>query len=197
MQAGDVTMWTAVAIVVHVMLSFDPSIHSKVIRRGAPTEAQEIWRRYGVDLAWDGEQGANLCVAAFVNRSAGPIDTIHPAVMGSTVVSSNDARPPSPIRIGFDAVDTLAEPTETSNPMLHEYAVAAAIGRVLAHEIGHILLGAPTYHDATGLMRPKFLSDDFSHSDRWRFELADRSVERLRTRVAEIETTAATGCPVR
>jgi hypothetical protein len=190
-------MWTAVAIVVHVMLSFDPSIHSKIIKKAAPVEAATIWRRYGVELAWDGDERANLCLAAFVDRSAAPVDTLHPAVMGSTIVSNNGARPPAPIRIGFDAVDTLAAPSAMANSMMHEYAVANAIGRVLAHEIGHILLGAPTYHDATGLMRPTFLTDDFSHGDRWRFELTDRSVERLRTRMTAIEGAAATGCPMR
>ncbi len=116
-------------------------------------------------------------------------------MLGYTFVAADVSRSPAPIRIGFDAVDALAQPSAALNAMLHEYAVGTAIGRVLAHEIGHILLGAPTYHDDTGLMRPQFASSDFARGERWMFRLADPSVARLRASVASLtRAPIAPGC---
>lgn len=189
-------MWSVVAIVVHVALSFDPSIHSRVVRSGAPAEASAIWQTYGVDLDWSSRPGADLCLAAYVNRS-GAQEVSAGAVLGSAFVPEDAARGIAPIRIGFDAVDAMAEPSASLNAMLHEYAVSMAVGRVLAHEIGHVLLGLPSYHDPSGLMRAMFSSRDFSRADRWRFRLEDRSVERLHERLESLaQIGPAAGCPV-
>ncbi|HZT78200.1 MAG TPA: hypothetical protein VFA27_16210 [Vicinamibacterales bacterium] len=191
-------MWTVLAIVVHVTLAFDPSIHSRIVRSGAADEATAIWRDYGVDLDWTGRAPADLCLSARVERTPHAAVGQSGAVLGSAYVPQDAARGIAPIRIGFDALDALAEPTAAVNVMLHEYAVSTAIGRVLAHEIGHILLGKPSYHDERGLMRPAFASTDFSRSDRSRFRLDDRSVERLHARLPELSSiVAAPGCPAR
>jgi len=188
-------MWSVLAIVVHVALSFDPSIHSRVVRNGAPAEASAIWRSYGVDLEWDHRAAAALCLAALVDRT-GVADVKQGTILGTAFVPEDAARGVAPIRIGFDAVDALAEPSASLNAMLHEYAVGTAIGRVLAHEIGHVLLGQPSYHDASGLMRRNFSSTDFSRSDRWRFQLEERSVERLHERLSSLtRLPIASGCP--
>jgi hypothetical protein len=188
-------MWSVVAIVVHVALSFDPSIHSRIVRRGVSSEASAIWREYGVDLDWGTRSGADLCLTAYVDRSGATGKA--GAVLGSAYVPEHADRGVVPIRIGFDAVDQLAEPSAALNAMLHEYAVSTALGRVLAHEIGHILLGLPSYHDASGLMRPAFSSTDFSRSDRWRFRLENRSIERLHARLPALTQPPVTaGCPV-
>ena len=104
-------MWTAVAIVVHVALSFDPSIHSRVVRSGAPAEASEIWRTYGVELEWGKPRAADLCLAAYVNRSGNAGEVKTGAVLGSAFVPEDAARGVAPIRIGFDALDALAQPS--------------------------------------------------------------------------------------
>jgi hypothetical protein len=187
-------MWAALAMVVHVMLTFDPSIRSAIVRSGTMTEAAAIWSPYGVDLAFDA-RAADVCLAAFVQRTPVRMDAAHPAVLGSTLVSDDPDAPHAPIRIGFDAVDALAYPSAYANAMLHEYAVAAASGRVLAHEIGHVLLGVPSYHDGTGLMRPTFASSDFTPGDRWRFRLAASSIARLDARTAALTHTVAAACP--
>jgi hypothetical protein len=184
------------AIVVHVALSFDPSIHSRIVRSGAQAEAAVIWHTYGVDLDWGKQSAADMCLAAYVNRAGGTEDLKTGAVLGTAFVPEDAARGIAPIRIGFDVLDALAEPSASLNAMLHEYAVSTAVGRVLAHEIGHILLGLPSYHDTNGLMRPRFWSTDFSLSSRWRFRLEDRSIERLHERLESLtQLGVAAGCP--
>jgi hypothetical protein len=60
--------------------------------------------------------------------------------------------------------------------------LARALGRVLAHEIGHVLLGARN-HDQTGLMRVSFLPDELAAADRAPFRLTCLDVGRLRSRI--------------
>ena len=59
---------------------------------------------------------------------------------------------------------------------------ARALGRVLAHEIGHVLLSAP-YHDEAGLMRAVFRPDELAGPDRAPFRLTCGGIGRLRSRV--------------
>jgi len=189
-------MWAALALVIHVTLRFDPSIRSKIVRTTVGAEADAIWRGYGVELDWTSGSHANLCLAASIDRSSNSGEPGTPSVLGSTSVSNRLDDDPAPIRIGFDALDAFVEPTTFSNAVLHEYAVGTAIGRVLAHEIGHILLGAPSYHDQTGLMRRSFLPSDFTQAARWRFRLDERSVPRLQERLASFaHVPIAPGCP--
>jgi hypothetical protein len=99
--------------------------------------------------------------------------------------------------MSLDAVESLVERRHGIDPVLgHDLVLAWGLGRVLAHEIGHKVLGAPAYHDDNGLMRTTFLADDLARPERSRFRLAERSVARLRERMAA--TFAAQprdGCP--
>jgi len=71
------------------------------------------------------------------------------------------------------------------NPWRQERGSATGLGRVLAHEIGHVLLGVPAYHDPDGLMRTTFVAEDFEGA-RSRFQLMEQSVVRLRARIASL-----------
>ena len=88
------------------------------------------------------------------------------------------------IRVSLDAVDAVIERQLADNASLHEQTVALALGRVLAHEVGHVLLGAPGYHDPVGLMRARFPTTDLVRWDRSSFRLMDCSFARLRERIA-------------
>jgi hypothetical protein len=69
---------------------------------------------------------------------------------------------------------------------LYERDLGIAVGRVLAHEIGHALLGGPPFHDATGLMRANFRADDLTNFDPRLFRLSSESEARLRVRNAAL-----------
>ena len=61
--------------------------------------------------------------------------------------------------------------------------IGRALGRVLAHEIGHYLL-ASRLHDRDGLMRASFDGDELLRPGRHGFAVAARDLPRLRTRLA-------------
>jgi hypothetical protein len=171
-------------LAVHVNLAFDPSITSSTIKI-ARDEAATIWREYGVELLWtDAGAPSALTVDVIVDRHSPRLDADGSAsVLGYTTIASAEAGP-SPIRVSFDAVDSLIERRHGGDPLPHRRVIGIALGRVLAHEIGHVLLGAPPYHDPVGLMRTTFLSDDLVRPERSTFRLMPRSVARLRVRLA-------------
>lgn len=174
---------SADALTVHVNLEFDSSIKPATIIENAKAEAVEIWRKYHVALVADPDVRANVCIDAVVERRKVINYDGVLSVLGHTTMRDNTDGP-VPVRITFDAIEALVPLQYADPPVLHDRAVATALGRVLAHEIGHVLLGAPAYHDRKGLMRATFRSDEFVPPERSRFMLTDRSIGRLRTRIA-------------
>jgi hypothetical protein len=181
-------------LTVHINVFFDDSITSQAIKAAAMDEAAAIWRKYGVQLQFT-EPAANaaLSLDVIVERTARRLKHDgEPAVLGHTLVST-DKTEQAPLRISFDAVTALLDNQRGVTQLIHDYSLAAALGRVVAHEIGHVLLGSPAYHDADGLMRTTFFPDDLARPERSRFLLAQHSVMRLRERIAELTETLSTG----
>jgi hypothetical protein len=65
--------------------------------------------------------------------------------------------------------------------------VGRALGRVLAHEIGHVILGAPG-HQPRGLMRFAFPPSELIGHSRLAYRLSPLEQARLRQREAELQT---------
>jgi hypothetical protein len=85
--------------------------------------------------------------------------------------------------VSFDATeDVLALRTTNQALIVRDHELARALGRVLAHEIGHVLLGAP-FHDEAGLMRGVFRSNELAEPNRAPFRLTRSDVGRLRSRI--------------
>ncbi len=90
-----------------------------------------------------------------------------------------------PIRINYEAIEGLLQYRLTNGAvLLRERELGRALGRVLAHEIGHVLLGLPSYHDATGLMRAALPVEALVQIERQGVQLAEASVNRLRERAS-------------
>lgn len=172
-------------LTVNVNLALDRAITSKTMAPVAMEEATAIWRPYGVDLLWnDATAQAALALDVFVEPSEHRIDIVGmQAVLGRTIILPG-AGAPRPIRISLAAIDALLERRHQPGPFLHDIVLATAVGRVVAHEIGHVLLGAPAFHDVHGLMRTSFIPDDLARMERSQFQLTDRSIARLRSRIA-------------
>jgi hypothetical protein len=173
-------------------MSFDRSIRSEAFRVSARDEAARLWKDYGVDLVWaDDDAAPGLCLDAVVERDRRAIDVSGPpTVLGRTRLVNGILQ--VPIRISFDAVDAVLDAAHVK-PVMHDQAMALALGRVLAHEVGHVLLGAPSYHDPDGLMRASFQSNDLKGFDDRPFRLSDSSIARLHRRLASLDTRPS-GC---
>jgi hypothetical protein len=91
-----------------------------------------------------------------------------------------------PIRIEFDTLDSLIKHRSDAVTLLHDLELGRALGRVLAHELGHALLGYPAYHDRLGLMRVQLSLRDLTEPGRDGIHLTDASALRLRDRLARL-----------
>jgi hypothetical protein len=178
----------AYVLTVRVRLQCDPSITSGAIEKIATQEAAAIWSVYGVDLQWTtwGGRQAALAVDAIVER--GNADPDAPLVLGHTSIAPDRAAQ-GPIHISFDAVSRLLHRERGAASLPQEREIGIALGRVLAHELGHVLLGLPAYHDPAGLMRTTFRAADLMWGRPSKFRLTERSVNRLRDRITSLSGT--------
>src|SRR5262245_65772061 len=143
---------------IQLHLQIDRSIARRVLLADLQDEVERIWRPYGVHITWS---DANSQTEPFplrvvlASQIEGPGALAGPLVLGRAFVELNP-RPTRPIRVSFDSTEqTLAlRPNSWTSIAghLHERELARALGRVLAHEIGHVLLAFRS-HEHTGLMR--------------------------------------------
>jgi len=181
LHARDADSFT-VTVRLQVARAIAPRVLSAVLR----DEAESLWRPYGVQLAWsadagvaDGDEANGFSIDATIEHSM-----LSPwvAVLGNASIGL--VTPRQPIRVSFDATERVLArriPAPTQQ-VVRDRDLARALGRVLAHEIGHVLLAAPT-HDAAGLMRANFTATDLAGGDRSPFRLLPDDVARLHNRV--------------
>jgi hypothetical protein len=165
---------------VSVDLMFDASV-TKVVRTLVKQEAAAIWKTHDVELEFRGADGAAAVhLDAFIAADQ-PDPRFHrrPPVLGQTVMEGVTR---GSIHISLDNVESTLECRHLKLLWLYEHDLGMAAGRVLAHEIGHALLGGPPFHDTTGLMRANFTADDLTNLDPRLFRLSNESEARLRVR---------------
>lgn len=187
------------ALAIGVRLHVDSSITSHRISSDLKEEAVTIWRPYGVRLEWldaDAPVAAAhaLAVEVWVERDrARRNPTEWSAVLGRVDLNP-EAEDWLKIRVSFDATERALTQWRTGrssmNGVVLDREMGRALGRVIAHEIGHVLLGPP-HHDRTGLMRAVLPANELSEADRRPFRLAASGVDRLRARVRALSAPAA------
>lgn len=166
-------------------------------------EATAIWAPYAVDLRW--QTGAcSVEDASFdlaIDRRA-PLPTrqVSRAILGRTRVPL--ARiDRAPIWIDYDAVEetlgslTTAQLTPFFGSRLGADEIGRALGRVVAHEIGHVLLGMSS-HQRHGLMRESFGAIELVRRGRHPFDLSQDDIARLRQRLRIMRQLQATSASV-
>jgi hypothetical protein len=144
---------------------------SQIVAR-MKTEAERVWCRLDVHLSWIDSRGR----AATPDRAGLSVMLEEGAYEGSAPdadsVLAALTQPPDACGWGLahvwvrhverhaTALVRSAEHALTSlPPALADTFVARALGRALAHEIGHYLLGTRE-HTSHGLMRPRFAPND-------------------------------------
>ena len=176
---------------VDIRLRVDPSIASRRITDRLKSEVEAIWGPYGIGLEWtdadDSESPRNsVSLEASVERQFERRQrTGWPAALGLAAVEPG-APIWRPIRVSVDATERALAGRSMGRysipGVVLDPELARALGRVLAHEIGHVLLGPP-YHDRAGLMRASFRPDELGEPDRTPFRLTCGEVDRLGSRL--------------
>jgi hypothetical protein len=152
------------------------------ILSGAKSEVTQIYRAAGVNIAW--------------HRPAGPVDgsDSQPTRLVIDIVSSRQAGrlpfPPSCDTLGaatgnaierghvgyvrYDCIEHLAQHSGLDR--------AHALGVVVSHELGHLLLPYPA-HSMTGLMKAEWSRDDLYLAQRRSLIFTPEQAQLIRTRL--------------
>ena len=184
-------MWVAAAGVASAQTSPSPAMTLNLIlpantlpplaARVMKDEATRIWAREGVHLAWPASEsavpaGAPLIRITLIGKEGGPQRTQEEYILGDFLPAEGRIRisVPAASRSAVAATAATRRPREN-----YEYPLALGyvLGRVLAHEVGHALLGRP--HSATGLMEASFEPAAMADSRSVRFRLNETDAARL------------------
>jgi len=134
-------------------------------------EAEAIWQKNDVTIAWHGGP-PNACAPLLRVWLA---RTQRRSVLGDSAMGSIlfDHGVPLPvIHLSVENVEALirAVPLLAAAPPIHDAQLARALGRTLAHEIGHYVLSRQT-HERRGLMRATWPIQEAVAADRRNFDL--------------------------
>jgi hypothetical protein len=175
-------------------------IVSPAVRANAIREAARIWKRYDVSLV---TEGGGQCAFPGPAALTVTIDVGHDPAAGDTglgaIQFTSDGTPASDIVLNYDAVTRIA----TSSPFmglhpalwpagLRDEIIARALGRALAHEIGHYLLRSP-HHANSGLMQARHKGSSLGGPNSRPFTLTQSDRARLRLALAAPPQSV---CPV-
>jgi hypothetical protein len=170
----------------------DAHVLSTATRTNAIAEASRIWSRYDVSLLADDD---GRCAPERPEAITVTIDASHGSPSGDADLGAirfaADGLPDSSIVLKLDAVARIA----TSAPImglhpalwpagLRDEIIARALGRALAHEIGHYLLRSP-HHASAGLMRARQKGSALGSPSDHPFALTPSDLARLRLTLAE------------
>lgn len=164
----------------HLALAFAESTLQSAVIRAAAAEAADIWAPYGVAVEVAAPCGSapddteTLTVA--IARSVSPESEPWHATLGVIIFDANGAPHPR-MTVYFDRLMELISgaPTWLANEphwprALRDKVIGRALGRVIAHEIGHFVLRSRD-HASSGLMRRVQGADELIAPDRSRFAL--------------------------
>jgi hypothetical protein len=154
------------------------------------SEADALWRPAGITFAWepfeDGRPAATLLITVEDFREPSPEGTLR---LGWLLFDSNG--PARVLHVSYANASTLLEESSevVGNPNRmpiseRETYLGRAMGRALAHELGHYLLGTKT-HSATGLMRGTLSAETLFSPIRARLEVPRAIRESVLARLSE------------
>jgi hypothetical protein len=178
--------------IVRVRVAFIPLSSGLIdsVRADAVEEAAHVWEPYGVAILNDtlAERDPDSPHISVVMDGVRVRSSRHGAL--GSIQFAPDGTPDSTIAIDYSAVVRLATTTSALGIDAHlwpvklrEQIIARALGRALAHEVGHYVLRSP-HHTATGLMRATYRAGTLAMPERTDFTLTPPDLERLRVVMA-------------
>jgi len=168
----------------HVRVYDYVPLPSKVLAK-AESQAEMIFRQAGVEVTWENsappkDAPKGKPVSPHPADSAGVDLRIVGHLESTTRVLRYDAMgfavPPDTIAISLESVDKLA-----SLGIAEGYQV---LGGAMAHEIGHLFLGANS-HAAVGIMRAGWKEQDLLEASQARLSFTPDQSRRIRTEVRQ------------
>jgi hypothetical protein len=158
-------------------------------------EAERIWSAAGIRLEWHAGAAAAMTTAIDVNFIAADVP---PHTDGAAYVLGDAIPSGRKVSISVAAAwRTVQERARDAAVPLNSdlLALGCVLGRVLAHEIGHQLLGAA--HTPRGLMRSRFRTGELVDPRTGLFELTASDAVRLADRLGAGELAGLVrGTPV-
>jgi len=159
---------------VTVVSDIPPAMVTRVLR-----EAGDIWHAAGVDVVWQRNTGtvaAKASVRVTIGNWTGAGMGADKSMPLGWIVFT-DGAPEHEIYVSYtNAVMLLDEARGSTSPSYQmpraerDTLLGRAMGRAMAHELGHFLLGSSA-HSTRGLMRARRNATDFFSPDRSRFEM--------------------------
>ena len=166
------------------------------------SEVDRIWAPYGIAFAWNGagedvEERRRLAIADS-ETDRPQASAAHTAL--AWIWFESPTRPGHEIQASVDAARRLVGAVKLGGrspkafPGIEETLLGRALGRSVAHEVGHFLLASPHHSDA-GLMRALFLPDDLLRFDEDDYALNPAEQRSLTTRTGP-RPTSGSGDPL-
>jgi hypothetical protein len=178
-----------------VSVHFTPAERSALVVQAMSREVSAIWVAYGVQFVWStdaddtafGDLDGSFDVVVQSGRKRAYDKSGH-AVLGRTLLPHLSIDH-VPVIIDRDGIDEMLACLQADRVLAlagHQRVgstdVGRALGRVLAHEIGHVLLALPA-HQPGGLMRASYIADDLAARRRDSFTLSPVEIRRLHLRL--------------
>ena len=153
-------MQEALGAVLTVCITVSPGIALDDRERAAMlTEAQTVWQPHGVAVRHGQADNCDRFVVVKSDAEARPEDITHDSALGWVPFVNGWAR-----RLVFLRVSRAHSLVSDMSPgtrleALTRLLVAKFLGRILAHELGHVLLNS-AQHQPRGLMRAHYRAQD-------------------------------------
>ena len=153
-------MQEALGAVLTVCLTMSPAITLDVREQTAMfTEAQTVWQPHGVAVRPGQADNCDRLIVVKSDTEARPEDLTHDAALGWVPFVAGRARRLVFLRLSR-AQSLVGEMSPGTRPeALTRLLIARFLGRILAHELGHILLNS-VQHASAGLMRAHYRARD-------------------------------------
>lgn len=150
------------------------------------TEVERIYAPAGIRIDWssDNEARIHVFIDARPERKVitGCSRNLHDHRLGRVVLTSRRIT----LWTEQTARGVAGEWDSRQPPTVPDAMLGRALGRVLAHELGHLLL-ALNRHRSSGLMRASFKHRDLADNRGRPFKLSSKDVERLREGVRALQ----------